>query len=685
MNCYINLSAQKSFIDTLENVSPLKLRGLAKEAERTGNPYVALHYYKELVKVKPIADNYFRLGRMYRHTRDYKKAIPCFEFVIENTKEIEYTEAYYFLGQMLKREKKYEEALAYFEIFKKYYRKGKKEYPLLKRLYKNEIEGCEMALAEVDSSSSNVISNLGSEVNYPHIEFSPMPLTDERLIYGSLREETVEYYDAEAFDTLDIPKRKFYQAKKVDGSWTFLGELEHPANKLGLDVANGTYSLDSSRFYFSVCDKNWQYKTICKIYYVEAQGYGRWSEPVMMDENINMPGYTSSHPTIGRESRFNQEVLYFVSDRPKSRGGMDIWYAQFHPRKKEFKAAKNAGRSINTEGDEMTPYYDAKTRTLYFASDGWPNYGGFDIFKNEGEMKRWEERRGPINLGTSINTEFDELDYALKPSGNGGFFVSNRPGGASLFNETCCDDLYEFTDSEFIELIVKGRVLDEETNECVENQGELLIYSLNKEGEKFLSQTVKIRDCDYKIFVQPDKEYVFETKFEGYFNKQSEFKTTGIDYSKTFEKDVEVEKLPKKPILLANLTYEFDSPKLTQDAKNSIDTTLLVLMRDNPNIIVEISSHTDSKGSDAYNLKLSQRRAESVVQYLSNAGVAKERMVAKGFGESEPIAPNQNEDGTDNPEGRAKNRRTEFTIIGELEDPYMYLEYVDDEDEDDED
>jgi outer membrane protein OmpA-like peptidoglycan-associated protein len=583
---------------------------------------------------------------------------------------------------MLKHEKKYEEALENFLIFKKNYRKGRKDYPILSRLYKNEIEGCEMVLADADSSSSIVISNLGGDINYPHIEFSPMPLTDKRLIFGSLREKTVQYYDAEAFDTLELPKRKFYQAKKVDGSWSFLGELEHPANQLGLDVANGTYSLDSSRFYFSVCDKNWQYKTICKIYYVESIGHGRWSEPVMMGENINKPGFTSSHPTIGRESRFNQEVLYFVSDRTdKGRGGMDIWYSQYHPRKKEFKAAKNAGRSINTEGDEMTPYYDAKTRTLYFASDGCPNYGGFDIFKNVGEMKRWEERRGPINIGHSINSEFDELDYALKPSGNGGFFVSNRPGGQSLFNPTCCDDLYEFTDSEFIELIVNGKVVDEETKECVENLGELLIYSFNKEGEKYLSQTVRVKDCNFKIYVQPDKDYVFETDFEGHFNKQSEFSTKGIDYSKTFEKDLEIEKMPKKPVLLTNLTYEFDSPNLTKEAKNAIDTSLFVLMKNNPNIIVEISSHTDSKGSDSYNLRLSQRRAESVVNYLSNAGVSKERMKAKGFGESEPIAPNENEDGTDNPEGRAKNRRTEFTIIGELEDSHMYIEYEEDEED----
>jgi tetratricopeptide (TPR) repeat protein len=97
ITCFTNLNAQKSFDDTLNSVSPMKLRGLAKEAERTGNPYVALRYYEALVIAKPIADNYFRLGRMYRHTRDYKKAIPCFKFVIENTKVKEYTEAYYFL------------------------------------------------------------------------------------------------------------------------------------------------------------------------------------------------------------------------------------------------------------------------------------------------------------------------------------------------------------------------------------------------------------------------------------------------------------------------------------------------------------------------------------------------------------------------------------------------------------
>ena len=143
--------------------------------------------------------------------------------------------------------------------------------------------------------------------------------------------------------------------------------------------------------------------------------------------------------------------------------------------------------------------------------------------------------------------------------------------------------------------------------------------------------------------------------------------TRNVKESKTLSKLTPIEKVPSKPVPLLDILYEFNSPKLTPGAMASIDTTLYFILTNNPTIKVRIGSHTDSKGTDAYNQNLSQKRAQSVVKYLISKGIRKERLVAKGYGESQPIASNTNEDGTDNPEGRRLNRRTEFEIIGKVD------------------
>lgn len=670
--------AQYDFIDTLD-IKPNKLRGLAREAERTGNAYTALYYYELLVKERPTLDNQFRLAYLYMYTRDYSSAVREFQEVVKKDAKTSYPRAHFYLGLMQKHTGKYEEAIESFLNFKSAYRTASLDDRELRKRYKLEIEGCEYALETQDSIANYVVGNLGSDVNYPHIEFSPIPITDDHIIYGSMRKEEEKFYDALHLDTIELPVRKFYEAEKSGNTWSFKGEWDHPANRFQSDVGNGAFNLDSTRFYFTICEQNWQFKIICKIHYSERNENGSWSEPVLMDENINMPNHSSSHPTVGRSSRYETEVLYFASDRPRSKGGFDIWYAEFHPRKEEFKKAKNAGRSINTAGDEVTPFYDAKNKTLYFASNGLPNIGGYDIFKIEGETKRWEDE--PSNMGKPVNSSADDLDFAIKPSGKGGFFVSNRKGGQSLFNPTCCDDVYEFTDADFIELLVEGDLIDKETGECIEHDGRIKVYLIDNEGERYLSQTVKVDDCRYKTSLQPGKEYRFETDVDGYFSAKVSLSTKEIVQSEVLEKDIELEKMPAQPMVLKNVNYEFDSPRLTQDAINTLDTTLLVIMNDNPEIVVEISSHTDSKGSDSYNMRLSQKRAESVVNYLKKNGIPEERMVPKGYGESQPIAPNTHEDGSDNPEGRAKNRRTEFKIIGKI-DPSTYIIYDDDDDDD---
>jgi outer membrane protein OmpA-like peptidoglycan-associated protein len=192
------------------------------------------------------------------------------------------------------------------------------------------------------------------------------------------------------------------------------------------------------------------------------------------------------------------------------------------------------------------------------------------------------------------------------------------------------------------------------------------LYLVDEEGRLLIEEKRNI--CDNARFnLRPNQTYVLVGKQEGYFPGEKMFSTSYISTSTVLKEKLVLEKQPLEPMILANIRYEFDSPNLTKESKNILDTTLLLILNKYPNTKIEIMAHTDSKGTDEYNLKLSQKRAESVVKYLIKQGINQNRLAAKGYGETLPIAPNENPDGSDNPDGREKNRRTEFKIIGEVE------------------
>ena len=189
-----------------------------------------------------------------------------------------------------------------------------------------------------------------------------------------------------------------------------------------------------------------------------------------------------------------------------------------------------------------------------------------------------------------------------------------------------------------------------------------------KTGEEILVQTVETgADGKYQFQLEPDQFYAIKTAKTGFLIQEHDIITTGIEKSRRYIKNLELDYYIGRSIVVENIYYEFDEAALTKASEITIDTTIYEILIENLHIIIELSSHTDSEGSDGYNENLSQRRAESVVNYLIRKGIPKNRLTPKGYGESKPRAPNKNADGLDNPDGRAKNRRTEFKVIGELD------------------
>jgi OOP family OmpA-OmpF porin len=636
---------------------------LAMEAKRTRNLYLAQNYLEQLY-VKDSLDNNVveELANIYRLTHNYIKTEKFYQKILDGKKGDKHPEALFYLGQAQKNLKKYAEAQVSFQKFKKKASSfGDKK---LSKLYKTELEGCSLAIGYKDSTEKAVAKNLGDKVNKSHIDFSPIPTGENQIIFGSYNETKERVYELNDKLPLDIEKRRFFTAEKVDNEWKKNGVLPGPFNDNDFDIANGCFSLDGKRFYFTKCAENWQYKMICSIYESKLLSNGTWSQPEKLSDLVNNPNFTSTHPTMGRESRRNMEVLYFVSDREGTRGGMDIWYTPFDPRKKEFKKARNCGSRLNTIGDEMTPFYDLPAKTLYFSTDGRPTIGGLDIYSMIGEASKWEN---PTHAGMQINSSADDLDFVLKPSNRGGYFVSNRVGGYSLYHPTCCDDIYEFEYSEFISIELEIELTDKEKIQlCNNGPAYIDLFLVDQEGRLMIEENRNI--CENTTFnLRPNQTYVIVAKQDGYFPSEKMISTKYVLESTLLKENLVLDKKPNKPMLLADIQYEFDSPNLTKESKNILDTTLLLILNKYPSTQIEIMAHTDSKGTDAYNLTLSQKRAESVVKYLINKGIDKIRVEAKGYGETQPIAPNENSDGSDNPEGRQKNRRTEFKILGEIE------------------
>ncbi|MCX7861978.1 MAG: OmpA family protein [Bacteroidales bacterium] len=679
--------------ETMKYLNSWQVKNFAKNSEKIGDIYSSIEYYEAVLQKNPHQlSTKFKLAQLYQQSRNYPVAQQYYHEVFEADKEA-YVDALFYRGLMKKMQGDYKGAKEDFSLFSKMI-KGSKLQDEFKKRIKNEIDGCDLALKLKEKPLDVFILHLDTSINKAHAEASPFPVAGNKIWYASLKTDKLFYIDVNN-DTI-YPTRQLFVAQKKGEKWINEGLLDGPFNETNIHVLNPALNPAGNRLYFTKCQRNWKNKMVCAIYLSEKID-GQWSEPVKLGSHINDPKYTSTQPTVGIDSKTQSEVLYFVSDREGGKGGLDIWYSIYNAKKNEFKTPRNAGNKINTFGDEMTPFYDIETHALYFSSDGWPSIGGLDVFKAQGELTQFSS---PENIGFPINSSADDLYFVVSKNREGGFFVSNRKGIVPLLHETCCDDIFEYRWANYINIVLIGRIygikdstlyeqleqqivdkqfieeLDQETDKVNPLPNKKVDLYVVQGNERIYIKSVQTNDKgEFNFNLEPKKDYKILIDNYGFFNKELTVSTQNITQSDTLRADaIYINIVPLEPIIIKNIYYEYAKWNLTDSSKAILDRTVYKLMVENPRIIVEIASHTDSVSSDEYNLKLSQKRAESVVKYLISKGIEKERLVAKGYGESKPIAPNTNPDGTDNPEGRQKNRRTEFRIIGSL-DQYSKIIY----------
>lgn len=689
--------------EDLNGLKPAQLKNFGRNASRVGDIYSAINYYEKYCELKP--DNHkiiVKLADLYRKARDYKKALELYEKCYKAAPE-DFPLTLYYLALMQKMNGDYVKAKENFTKYAKDNRKAKDaESKIFRKLTANEIAGCDMAPGLIDQPLKVVVTHLDTSINKAHVEFSPYPLNDSTLLYASLKQEGLNYYHSTGDSSDKMPVRQLYVAKKKNDEWQGGTRFPGPFNLEDVQTGNGTYSPNGKRFYFTRCAPNWKGKNICAIY-VSNFVDGAWKTPEKLNEQINNPNYTSTQPTVGMESKYNYEVLYFISDREGGKGGTDIWLTIYDAKKKMYKAPQNAGPKINTVGDELTPFFDMETKTMYFSSTGWPGLGGLDIFKCIGEAKSWTV---PVNAGYPLNSSVDDIYGVVNKNQEGGFFVSNREGGISLKSATCCDDIYGYKYIKYIHLAASGLIFESDDSTATRLMEEysakaqkiilagdsytagtrvkedfpvtekitaktntvVSLYLIDEDkNEVFIRSDTTNDKGRYSMKLEQGNNYKLVVNSPGYLNKKINISTKNSTVSDTINSNIGITKIPKGPVILRNIYYPFDKASLTDEAKANVDTSIFVLLTENPQITVEISSHTDNKGGDDYNLKLSQKRAESVVSYLIAKGIDKKRLSAKGYGETKPIAPDSHPDGSDNPDGRQMNRRTEMRVTGVLE------------------
>ncbi|MFI5158280.1 MAG: OmpA family protein [Sphingobacteriales bacterium] len=380
-------------------------------------------------------------------------------------------------------------------------------------------------------------------------------------------------------------------------------------------------------------------KSILAIY-LSTRNNNQWAEPVMLNENVNVEGYSSIQPFITQDGK----KMFFASNKPGGMGGYDIWVSDLDTNGEPINNT-NLGSAVNTSFDEEAPYYDVTNSKLIFSSKGFVGLGGFDLFESNLSNGKWS---GPVNMGYPMNSSKDDLYYY--PEGSAGkFYISSDR------ESECCLNIFEGVS---YNVTIKGVVADCTAQHLLADVKVSLVDSLS------ISKTdTTLTDANgaYEFKITNRHPYHIIIEKSGYFTQQQDVPTSA---TKTIlmEKACMQQYVVNKPIEIKNILYDFNKATLRPESKLALDS-LISILNSNPTIKIELSSYTDSFGSDEYNMNLSQMRAKACVDYLITKGIDINRLSAKGYGKTKPVDANTLPNGNDNPEGRQQNRRTEFKVI----------------------
>jgi len=539
----------------------------------------------------------FMIAECYRLTNDPKNAEIWYKQSVKSSNSK--PEAEYYLGESLKKNGKYQQAI---EEFKKY-----KQVAPGDSKADQEIRSCELAMEWLRNPEAYKVEEL-KELNSKESDFSPAYARDDygMIYFTSSRDDAAgnKTHGATGQSFTDIFESRVDKKSK----WS----TPVPVGVINTVNEEGTpsFSTDFRELYFTRCEAGKREKKGCIIMFTKKNG-DAWAEP----KNIGLlpDSVVAAHPALSHDGL----TLYFVSDISGGFGKKDIWKTTRAREGDQWSKPVNLGPDINTPGDELFPYV-RQDGTLYFSSDGLIGMGGLDICSAKQQPDgSWVVK----NMKPPINSFADDFGIAFEGMEEKGIFSSTRKGRGN-------DDLYSF-ELPPLKFNVTGLVKDEKGGTPIQGS---LVQLIASDGSNLQAETGA--SGDFKFALKANVDYIFLASKKGYLNGKEKETTKGQEKSREFMVTILLTAIDK-PIELPNILYDFGKWDLRPESMVSLDKLVETLF-DNPNVVIELMSHTDSRDTEEYNLTLSQKRAQVVVQYLIDKGIAPERLVAKGYGESTP-------------------------------------------------
>jgi hypothetical protein len=574
---------------------------------------------------------YMMLGELYSKQKRYGEAVVNYRKAVE-IDSFSYKPVYFSLANAEMMTSDYSNALEHYRAYLR--NKGNSEKNI--KLTLKSIINCEFAIEAMKRPVPFNPVSVGSSINTTDDEYWPSITADGQTLMFT-RQSRNNYFNSFGGGT---SQEDFYLSYQADTGW---GTSVNAGEPLNTKQNEGAQTLSSSGNYmfFTACDRPGGLGS-CDLYF-SAFNEGRWSLPYNLGPPVNTTSWEST-PSISADGN----MLFFSSSRPGGFGGKDLWYSIMSD-KGEWSSPVNPGDKINTEGDEMSPFIHFDGKSLYFASDGRPGMGGFDIYLTR--MKADSTWTEPQNLGYPVNTSTDDMGLVIEAGGQKAFFSSKRDNanGKDIFFFNL-DESFRPNPVSYL----KGKVSDKETGKLLKADYELINLTTNK-------VTIKSRTDDrgnFLVCLPSGNNYGINVSKAGYLFYSENFMFEGVH---TVMEPL-VKRINLSPVkvgekmLLANVFYEIDRWELKKESMAELDN-LTDLLLYNKNFIVEIGGYTDSTGTDEHNLVLSEKRALSVVNYLISKGIPAERLTHKGYGNNFPIGDNVTS------EGRRLNRRTEVKII----------------------
>lgn len=540
----------------------------------------------------------FKMGRCYRLLNMSARASAAFQ----NALRYEYPDSttHFMLAQALHADGKYAAALRSYDKYL--------EFCPDDSLAINCAEGCRTA-QKIRARGSRYVVKQAKLFNSRRADFCPMYLGADcdQIYYTSTTEKATGDKKSEitGMKNADV----FFSKKNEKGEWERPEPVEGELNT-EFDEGIVAFSPDAQTMYLTKARRELNAPTSVEIY-TSTRSDAKWSAPVKFEITADTLS-TFGHPAVSPDG----EYLYFVSDMPGGYGGKDIWRISLKERQGSL---VNLGPDINTEGNDDFPYVRSDG-SLYFSSDGHPGMGGLDIFRATAVGDPADLRWKVENMGFPINSAGDDFGITFG-KGEDGFFSSNR-GDARGY-----DHIYSF-EYDPVRITIEGLVMDKD-EEPVKNA---IIRIVGNDGSN--QKEVARDDGSFSFALQRGVKYVMLAGAKGYLNQKQEFASDSTMEDANYWVEFILPSI-SKPSVVENIFYDYDKADLRPESKTALNE-LIAVLHDNPNVTIEMASHTDRWGSDAYNINLSERRAKSVVDYLVENGISRDRLQPHGYGKSRP-------------------------------------------------